>query len=141
MLVVSATEVHLLQGRFAFCLQSLGGYAGSDAGHREHAVHAAAHVHPVRDPVVVRHGPVRHVRVEHLHVHARVLHLLRALVRPADLSQGDNAVLLMSSLQSPHGVRAAAHSKLTYLSYSCTSANITFLVHLCTDITVPENHE
>ena len=55
--------------------------AGRDAGHREHAVHAAARVRAGRVPLVLPDGPVRHVRLEHYHVHHPLLRLLRARVR------------------------------------------------------------
>ena len=57
--------------------------AGRDAGHREHAVHAPARVRAGRVPLVLPDGPVRHVLLEHLHVHHRLLRVLRARVRPS----------------------------------------------------------
>lgn len=50
--------------------------AGGDVGYCEHALHAAAGVRACRVPVVVAHGLLRHVLLEHLHVHHRLLRFL-----------------------------------------------------------------
>lgn len=70
------------------------GGAGCHVGHCEHAIHAHTRIHPSRDPVVILHGPLRHVRLEHLHVHHPLLRLLCPCVSPSNLTTPDSGNLV-----------------------------------------------
>lgn len=52
------------------------------AGHCDHAVHAGEDLLSGGDKMVPSHELVRHVRLQHVHVHNNLLHCLRPPVSP-----------------------------------------------------------